>query len=283
MAFATHRSTGVLGAWTAVGWQPAHLRGVVDRLWHFSGRVTHPRERVLPGGHFQLVVHLQGRYAIVDGTAARACAAISVCGLQTRPFVIQAPRDDADVLGIELTPAGARRIFGRPLHEISGADVDLGDLVGPEADALGERCVGPAGAEDRLRAAAAWLEARLAIATPDTAEDSAIAWIAGRIRHRRGDVPIAALRDAAGLSPARLAPRFREQIGLTPKAYARLERFRHAAERLRAGETPVDVAAMTGYCDQPHLTQEFRAFAGVTPAAYAAGLRYDTGVNVPET
>jgi AraC-like DNA-binding protein len=282
MAFATHRSIGALGQWTAVGWQPPHLRGAVDRLWHFSGRVGHPRERVLPGGHFQIVVHLSGRYAIVDGARAAACAALSVSGLQTRPFVIEAPGGDADVLGIELTPAAARRLFGRPLHEISGTDVDLCDLVGTPAEALGERCTGASGAEDRLRAAAAWLEARLACAAPARGEDAAIDWIAARIRGRRGDVSIAALRDRAGLSAARLAGRFREQVGLTPKAYARLERFRHAAERLRAGESPADVAAIAGYCDQPHLTQEFRTFAGVTPAAYAAGLRYDTGVNVPE-
>ena len=279
MAFATHRSSGPLGAWTAVEWRPPHLRGAVDRLWHFTGRVAQPRERVLPGGHFQVVVHLRGRYALVDGARTRACAALSVSGLQLRPFVIQAPAEHAEVLGIELTPGGARRFFGRPLHEITGADEDLGDLVGGAAGELAERCGEAVAAEDCLRAAAAWLGVRLA---PADVLDPAIAWIAGRIRSRRGDVPIGALRDAAGIPAPRLAARFREQVGLTPKAYARLERFRHAAERLRAGEAPADVAVVAGYCDQPHLTQEFRAFAGVTPAAYAAGLHYQTGVNVPE-
>ncbi len=50
----THRVDGELGCWTAVEWRPVHLRGVVERLWHFTGRTAHPRERVLPTGLLQL-------------------------------------------------------------------------------------------------------------------------------------------------------------------------------------------------------------------------------------
>jgi len=33
---------------------------------------------------------------------------------------------------------------------------------------------------------------------------------------------------------------------------------------------PGDVAAATGFCDQPHLTRAFKARFGVTPGAFRA-------------
>ncbi len=69
---------------------------------------------------------------------------------------------------------------------------------------------------------------------------------------------------------------------MTAKTYARIHRFHHAAARLRAGRSPIDVALDAGYYDQPHLTAEFRELSGLTPAAFAASLGYETGVNVPE-
>ncbi len=275
----THRVDGDLGCWTAVEWRPAHLRGTVDRLWHFTGRAAHPRERVLPSGLIQLVIHLDARYGVVRETGIDACSALVISGQQTRPVVIQAPDVAATVLGIELTPEGAYRLLGRPLHDLAGLDVDLGDLVGSAAAQLVDRCDGAAGARACLSAAAAWIEARL---EPGRLVDAPIAWIASRIRQRNGNVAIGALRAAAGFSAARLAAGFREQIGVTPKTYARIHRFRHAATRLRDGQSPIDVALEAGYYDQPHLNAEFRELSGLTPAAFAATPGYETGVNVPE-
>src|SRR5688572_21356409 len=98
VSYVTHRVDGELGCWTAVEWRPAHLRGTVDRLWHFTGRVAHPRERVLPTGLLQLVVHLDRRYAIVRDGEVEPCPALVMSGQQTQPFVIQAPDGPSTVL-----------------------------------------------------------------------------------------------------------------------------------------------------------------------------------------
>ncbi len=280
MSYVTHRVHGDLGRWTAVEWRPGHLRGVVERLWHFTGRTAHARERVLPTGRLHLIVHLDGRYGVVRDDVVEPCVALVLSGQQTGPCIIQAPDGPSAVLGIEFTPQGAYRLLHRPLHDLAGYDVDLADLVGVDATPLGAGCASVAhDARACLAVAAAWIEARLPAAPP---VDPAIAWVAGCIRHRRGNVTIGALRDRAGLSAGRLAAGFRAQIGVTAKVYARIERFHHAAERLRAGASPLDVALAAGYYDQPHLNAEFRDLSGLTPAAFAASLGYETGVNVPE-
>jgi len=280
VSWVTHRVDGELGCWTAVEWRPPHLRDAVARLWHFTGLTAHPRERVLPTGRLQLVVHVDQRYGIVrDGGIAR-CAPLAMSGQQTRPMVIQAPNGSSTVLGIEFTPAGAYRLLRRPLGDLANEDVELGDLVGVDAAELADRCAA-AGPDARagLSAAVAWIDARMASAS---ALDPAIAWIAARIRRQHGNVVIGTLRERTGLSAARLANGFREQVGITAKTYARIHRFHHAAARLRGGQSPLAVALNAGYYDQPHLNADFRELSGLTPAAFAATPSYQTGVNVPE-
>src|SRR4028119_2393032 len=54
---------------------------------------------------------------------------------------------------------------------------------------------------------------------------------------------------------------------MTPKAFARLARFRHAERLLRSpGHRSLASIALTcGYCDQAHLNRDFRDLAGCPP------------------
>jgi AraC-like DNA-binding protein len=79
----------------------------------------------------------------------------------------------------------------------------------------------------------------------------------------------------AGLSRRRFAQLFREQVGLTPKLFCRLHRFRGVLRQIALG-APVDwadIALAGGYCDQSHLVHEFRDFSGTSPSAYLASER----------
>ncbi len=73
---------------------------------------------------------------------------------------------------------------------------------------------------------------------------------------------------AAGLSPFALLRAFRVETGLPPHAYLNQLRVRLARRLLDAGLPPADVAAETGFADQPHLTRHFKRVVGVPPGAY---------------
>jgi AraC-like DNA-binding protein len=74
-----------------------------------------------------------------------------------------------------------------------------------------------------------------------------------------------------GVSERHLRRVFRETVGVSPKAYARVARFHRALgaarEDGRAGWA--SIAAAAGYYDQAHLIAEFRVIAGVTPRVLA--------------
>jgi AraC-like DNA-binding protein len=84
------------------------------------------------------------------------------------------------------------------------------------------------------------------------------------------DLSLADLTRRSGLPRHHLIRAFRRETGLTPHAYLVDVRVRRARERLRRGETPGEVAAATGFCDQAHLTRAFKARLGVTPGAFRA-------------
>jgi transcriptional regulator GlxA family with amidase domain len=89
------------------------------------------------------------------------------------------------------------------------------------------------------------------------------------LRASGGTARIADVAREVGWSERHLAARFRTEIGLTPKAAARVIRF-DRARRMVLGTPAAAVAATCGYADQAHLVREFVAFTGLGPRAWLA-------------
>jgi AraC-like DNA-binding protein len=180
---------------------------------------------------------------------------------------------------VELTPAGALALFG--------AVEKLNDTVVPLDEALGAR---GARLVERLAETPSW-EARLdllddalgaaALAggagggrgggeVPSLAPE--VAWMRRRLLDTKGRARVEPLMDETGWSRRHVTERFRHQLGVAPKTFARLLRFEHASTLLteRPRRALAEVATEAGYYDQSHLTRDFVALAGVTPGAFAA-------------
>jgi AraC-like DNA-binding protein len=81
-----------------------------------------------------------------------------------------------------------------------------------------------------------------------------------------------------GVSERHLRRVFRETVGVSPKAFAKITRFRRAVCAARDDAYPrwASIAVATGYYDQAHLIAEFRAIAGVTPRTLLRELHVTT-------
>lgn len=93
-----------------------------------------------------------------------------------------------------------------------------------------------------------------------------------RLAATGGTARIGELAREVGWSHKHLITRFTQQVGLAPKAVARLVRFDRVLRALERPGAPgwERIAAEAGYADQPHLVREFRAFTGLTPTAFRA-------------
>jgi AraC-like DNA-binding protein len=269
-----------LGHWEHAHSRPPHLAGLVEHIWLFDGSMTCLRERTFPNGMLEIIVHLGERYRVVGHKDTWICPATCLTGLQLGHLIVEAPSHRTKVLGIRLTPAGAYAIFARPMQDVSTLTVDLEDLSGTAAAELSERCLEAPSPEMCIRAVVAWLDARLA---SNRRMDAAIAWMVQQIRINRGAVSIGPLREQTGLSKSRAIGSFQEQVGVTPKQYARVVRFTHALKRINAGDSALaDIAGDLGYYDQPHLNAEFKALSGFTPTEFLSSARYPNSVSVAE-
>ncbi len=170
-------------------------------------------------------------------------------------------------LDIELTPLGAHTVLGRPMTEIAGRCVPLGDLFG-------------SGLVDRLRDARSWTERfdvlegfLLTRAASGPRSTPAVAHAVARLYETRGGIRIHALAAELGYSRRQLDRRFLAEVGLSPKALARQIRFAHVCADVRRQPAAWGrLAAQAGYCDQAHLNRDFRELGGTTPTDFVARL-----------
>jgi AraC-like DNA-binding protein len=198
-----------------------------------------------------------------------------VAATDTRHAVVE---HDGHQHGVELrlTPLGAHMLLGVPMDELTCRVVELDGLLGREADELIERMHEAGGWEGSFDVMDAWLLRRLVDADrPDPAVEHAFE----RLVRTHGAVPVAELVRETGWSRRHLAARFRTQVGLAPKVFGRILRFRRAASELTRpdGRSLAEIALDCGYYDQAHLNRDFREFSGRTPTELIAARLPDGG------
>ncbi len=194
-------------------------------------------------------------------------------GLGMRPLAAGSERPFG-CLEIRLPPTVARALFRTTISGSDGA-IDLDTL-------LGQRAAGPlidSAAEEsdpqRLVAEVVRLLA-CRLADDSTHVRSEIQWAWRRIVQSAGRISVRRLADEIGWSERHLAGRFRNDIGLAPKAATRLARFSLAYRRVIASADPLaSIAADTGFSDQSHMNREFKALSGASPAAVRRALLPD--------
>jgi AraC-like DNA-binding protein len=171
---------------------------------------------------------------------------------------------------LQLTAPGA--VLGVPGSAIAGRVVALEDLWGDAATR--QLCARLLDAPD-MAAAAASLENAIAERAARAKRRHSHAELAVAASERLAYASVHAVAAELGVSERQLRRAFQETVGLSPKAFANLRRFRRAlyAACDDAHASWAEVAAAAGYYDQAHLIAEFRAIAGVTPRELLSELR----------
>jgi AraC-like DNA-binding protein len=182
---------------------------------------------------------------------------------------------------VRFTPFGLYRLSGLPMHELTDRVVSLEDLFGRTGRELPERLA----AESDWGGRFSLLDSLFAPAAVDGPEpDNEVVHVWNRLRQTEGTTAIGALLSEIGWSRGRLAQRFREQVGLSPKAAARVLRFQRAARLLTepGHRSLTSIALSCDYYDQPHFNRDFRAFAGCSPNEWIAATYEDMpGTRLP--
>jgi len=190
-----------------------------------------------------------------------------IVGLKRSPLTVANHHRVENVL-IQLRPWAAAQLFGAEVFAWTDQCIDLRDLMG-EADVLIDQ-VAEAWFAERHQVIQSWLRSRLACAKPSAAV-MAVAEAVRQIENAKGLLGVDLLCQRLGVGERRLQRWFHDWVGVSPKAYMRLIRYREAERRIATGQKLMRVAGDLGFSDQAHLSREFKAFAGVTPSVCVAG------------
>jgi AraC-like DNA-binding protein len=245
----------------------------VKTLWLWEGCTRpHSRERILPDGSMQIVVNLaDDRIPLYDRGSGEPCGTtrgVLLCGPRSGYSVIDTA-SQLSVFGFHFKPGGMLPFLRMPLDELHDREMGLDCVWGRIADELRERLLAAPTAAAKFRAAEYYLLAR---AVRDFERHPAVAFA---LRELCGSPsrPVSAVRERTGFSWRHFAELFRREVGLAPKAFARVHRFQSAVRTIGGSLREIDwadVAAGCGYYDQGHFIHDFRAFSGLTPTAYLA-------------
>ncbi|WP_394841090.1 helix-turn-helix domain-containing protein [Pendulispora brunnea] len=246
------------------------LADFVECIWLWQTDTACGRkERVLPSGTLDIVVHLGDEplrvYHRTEPERVSSYPGIMIAGAHSGYFVIDPPPRGA-VLGVHFKPGGAFPFLGVQAGDLEDAHANLEAVWGHRARRLRERLLETTTDAERVRCTEAFLlegAVRALERHPDVAD--ALAAIEGAKISS-----VAELRARTGISAKRLIALFHDQVGIGPKALWRIRRFQAALRQIECAQASrgAEIAGRLGYFDQAHMLRDFRDFTGMSPRAY---------------
>jgi AraC-like DNA-binding protein len=135
-------------------------------------------------------------------------------GLFAGPVIMDS-EGDAQCIQVNFTPLGGRLFFARPMSDLANCMVSLDDMGDREIDEIAVRLAELNSWEARLDVVERFIAMRLARAA---AIDPSIEWALGALMRSGGQIRIGTIAQKLDWSRRRLVERFREEVGLPPKA-----------------------------------------------------------------
>lgn len=233
------------------------LSEFVDLLWLTEGYAQpHSQELLMPSGAMNIVVTWNASGTFWGGAS----------GVHTKAMLLDTSFPFS-VFGVSFTPGGAFPFLPMPAGELQDLHVPLESVWGRRANDVCESLFEAKTPADKFAIAErALIDAARGNFSRHRAVRYAVRALGDALRPR----PVAKIVEDVGMSQRRFIEVFRHEVGVTPKAFARLRRFQHVlgAVEHRVEVDWTSVAISCGYFDQAHFIHDFREFAGVSPTMY---------------
>ncbi len=242
------------------------LQPYVDRLWGWESNAAPTMPLLLPGTGAELLFHFRTPMAIAGTRGMRNLGAAYLLCARRAPHRPVA-QGSVGFVSVRLRSGALRHFCPLPAQALGDEAMPVADIWGAEGTAIAEQVALAPDTDTRIALLQDWLLACLA---RHGKRQPAIELAVRALYYRHREVRIDALADQLGLSRRHFERVFREQIGLTPKAFQRTARF-HLTVRdlLLGGDGDYLAAALDhGYYDQAHFIHDFRSFVGHAPARF---------------
>jgi AraC-like DNA-binding protein len=249
---------------------PSPLSQFVEFLWFREGyNVSRAQARLLPTGSMELVINLRSdTIPLFDRHSRKQCGVAQgsmICGAHSEGLIIDID-DKVCVMGVHFKAGGGTPFFALPSGELHNQIVSLDELWNRRAGELRERLLEASTIKTRFGVLESFLLAQIR----QQPEQHPVVNFALREFQRLPMPTVGAVAEQIGVSARHFGQLFRDEVGLTPKLFCRVQRLWQILYLLAEKEHPdwIDIALACGYFDQAHFIHDFRTFARCTPTTY---------------
>lgn len=161
-------------------------------------------------------------------------------------------------IGIYFQPTALKSIFGIDANELTDQHIDINEL---NKNNITDQLLTTSIAEERIKLLSSFL---IQQAERRKAENEKVNFATDQLQK---GVSLPTIQNELNLSERSLERYFKQHIGISPKLYARINRFQSALKHIRQTQFNklTNIAYQTDYFDQSHFIRDFKEFAGTSP------------------
>lgn len=161
-------------------------------------------------------------------------------------------------IGVYFQPTALKSIFGIDADELTNQHIDINELIKTN---ITNQLLNTATSEQRIKLLSSFL---IQQAEQRKAENEKVNFASEQLQK---GVSLPNIQNELNISERSLERYFKQHIGISPKLYARINRFQSALENIRQTQFDklTNIAYQSNYFDQSHFIRDFKEFAGTSP------------------
>jgi AraC-like DNA-binding protein len=237
------------------------LANIVKCYWLLTGNDL-STQKIVPDGFPELIFHFGQRYQIKNGTGAfERQSTCLTAGQLVNPIWIR-PEGESGIVGVKFEPAAFWQLFGVNMHALTNESVNGVDVVGNSVAELSQKVSESKTNTERVL----WIEKFLLKQLAKKRAEDFVTHVANEIATYKGEVSVSAIAKKHRVSERQLQRRFNEVVGVSPKRFAKIMRYKNVCSLLaNPSLTLSDAVYLAGYFDQSHFNKDFAEFTGENP------------------
>ena len=224
--------------------------------------------KILSDGSMGITINFKAPYSIkVNGNNHLCTKPFIINGVTKHPSYMRFEKE-LELIGVRFTPAGAFVFFEENIDGFVDKHPDLSTTYNWKLEQLYQELKSKETVEDKIALFEEYLIQKL---TSSKKKNSP--WIFNlieNIHQKKGDTDIFSICHQFNISLRQVERKFKQEVGLSPKVYARIIRLRTVKDTMSSLEVQdlTTAAYDTGFFDQAHFTKEFKIFMKETPKNY---------------
>ena len=237
-----------------------HLQPYISCYWTMTSEIELDKpipHRVIPDGCADIIFDLNEHSYRKAG---------SVVGTMTKPIFAKL-KGRVNYLAIRFLPGGFLHFFDSAMHNFTDQIIPLETTSGKDSRNLIEQLFLENHIENQIKLLESHLERLLK--TNNKNEPVAKNAIYN-ILVNKGNISVSELSRIVDTSKRQLRRKFERWVGVSPKAFCRIIRFKNVLRMVRSGPKCnwLSIALDGGYYDQSHFIHEFNSYYGLNPSDF---------------